>query len=123
KVYEQTGRYADAIKEFEKARDLSGTTETLSLAGHAQALSGNRSEALNILGDLKRQATQGYVPPYNLAMIYAGLGDKNQALDWLEKGMQVHDVHLVFLAVDPKWNSLRGEPRFEALIRSIGLPH
>ena len=123
KVYEQKRMYPQAIAEFEKARNLSGSTETLSLAGHAHALSGNRGDALKILGMLEEQAKQRYIPPYNVALIYAGLGNNKQALEWLEKGFEARDVHMVFLGVDPKWNSLRGEPRFQSLVRRIGLAH
>jgi hypothetical protein len=50
-----------------------------------------------------------------------GLGDKNQALDWLEKGLKIRDVHMVFLSADPKWDNLREEPRFKSIMRTIGL--
>ena len=120
-VYEQERMYPEAIKEFEKARDLGGTTEALSLAGHAYAVSGNRRQALKLLHDLEEQAGQHYVPPYNIALIYAGLGDKNQALDWLEKGLKIRDVHMVFLSADPKWDNLREDLRFKSIIRTIGL--
>jgi serine/threonine protein kinase/TolB-like protein/Flp pilus assembly protein TadD len=121
KVYEQKRMYPEAIKEFEKARDLGGTTETLSLAGHSYAVSGDRRQAVKLLQDLEDQARQNYVPPYNIALIYAGLGDKNHALDWLEKGLKAHDVHMVFLSVDPKWDNLREESRFKSMVRTIGL--
>jgi TolB-like protein/DNA-binding winged helix-turn-helix (wHTH) protein/Tfp pilus assembly protein PilF len=121
KVYERTRRYDEALKEFARARNLSGSTESLSLAGHTQAVSGNRREALNILAALQDLARHRYVPPYNVALIYAGLGDNSQALDWLEKGWGLRDVHMVFLAVDPKWDGLRTDPRFQSLIRRVGL--
>jgi len=122
KVYEQTGRYDQALKEFEKARDLSTISEPLALIGHTHAISGNRREALNALAALQDRARLRYVPPYNIALVFAGLGENSQALDWLEKAWQVRDVHLVFLAEDPKWDGLRGEPRFQTLIRLVGLP-
>src|SRR5262249_41557364 len=122
KVYERTGKYDEALKEFAKARSLSTISEPLPLTGHTYATSGNRREALSALAALKEQASQRYVPPYNIALIYAGLDDKSQALDWLEKGLAARDVHMVFLRVDPKWDGLRDQPRFQALIRRIGLP-
>jgi tetratricopeptide (TPR) repeat protein len=124
KVYERKHMYGEARMEFDKAYDLSGgNTEALSLAGYTYAVSGDRSEALRMLNDLQERARRGYVPPYNIALTFAGLGDKNQALDWLEKGLEARDPHMVFLPVERKWDGIRNEPRFQALLRRIGLPN
>jgi TolB-like protein/DNA-binding winged helix-turn-helix (wHTH) protein/Tfp pilus assembly protein PilF len=121
KVYEQKGMYQAAIEEFTKARDLSeGNSETIASLGHAYALSGRQDEARNVLEELKRQSQKSYVPPYNIAMIYAGLGEKDQALDWLEKGYEARDVHMIFLKVDPKWDSFRSDSRFQDLLQRMG---
>jgi len=98
KVYEQEGMYQAAIEEFTKARDLSeGNSETIASLGHAYALSGGQDAARNVLEELKRHSQNSYVPPYNIAMIYAGLGEKDHALEWLEKGYEARDVHMIFL--------------------------
>jgi TolB-like protein/DNA-binding winged helix-turn-helix (wHTH) protein/Flp pilus assembly protein TadD len=124
KVYERKHMYSEALMEFDKAFDLSGgNTEALSLAGYTYAVSGSRSEALRILNELKERARHGYVPPYNIALIFAGLGDKTPALDWLEKGLEARDPHMVFLSVERKWDGIRSEPRFQDLLRRIGLPN
>jgi TolB-like protein/DNA-binding winged helix-turn-helix (wHTH) protein len=122
KVYEQKRMYQEAIAEFGKARDLSeGNSETIASLGHAYALSGNPDAARKLLVELERRSRESYVPPYNIAMIYAGLGEKEHALDWLEKGYEARDVHMIFLKVDPKWDGLRADSRFEGLLRQMGL--
>ena len=95
-VYEQKGMYREAIEEFTKARDLSeGASETIASLGHAYALSGRQDAARNVLEELQRQSRSSYVPPYNIAMIYAALGEKDHALDGLEKGYEARDVHMI----------------------------
>jgi TolB-like protein/DNA-binding winged helix-turn-helix (wHTH) protein/Flp pilus assembly protein TadD len=121
KVYEQKGMYQEAIEEFTKARVLSeGNSETIASLAHAYALSGRQDAARNVLEELRRQSRSSYVPPYNLAMIYAGLGEKEQALDWLEKGYEARDVHMIFLKVDPKWDLFRTDSRFRDLLKRMG---
>jgi len=121
KVYEQKGMYQAAIEEFTKARDLSeGASETIASLGHAYALSGRQDAARNVLEELQRQSRSSYVPPYNIAMIYAALGEKDHALDWLEKGYEARDVHMIFLKVDPKWDSFRTDSRFQNLLERMG---
>jgi DNA-binding winged helix-turn-helix (wHTH) protein/TolB-like protein/tetratricopeptide (TPR) repeat protein len=122
KVYVQQRKYGEAIAEFQRAREFSGTnTETIAVMGHALAVSGKRSEAQRVLDELKGMSKQRYVPPYNIAIVYVGLGEKQQALAWLEKAYEDRDVRLVFLNVEPKWDALRAEERFTDLIRRMGL--
>ncbi|HET8674150.1 MAG TPA: tetratricopeptide repeat protein, partial [Blastocatellia bacterium] len=122
KVYVQQGKYGEAIAEFQKAREFSGTnTETIAVLGHALAVSGKSGEAQRVLDELKSMSKQRYVPPYNIAILYAGLGEKEQAIAWLEKGYEDRDVRLVFLKVEPKWDALRADQRFIDIIRRMGL--
>ncbi|MDQ3256650.1 MAG: tetratricopeptide repeat protein, partial [Acidobacteriota bacterium] len=122
KVYLRKGMYAEAIAEFTKAREFSrGNTETISMVGYAQALSGNQAQAQAVLDELKSLSTQRYVPPHNIAMVYNGLGERDEAFAWLEKAYEERDVRLTFLKVDPKWDSFRPDPRFADLLRRIGL--
>jgi TolB-like protein len=122
KVYVQQKKYAEAITEFQKAREFSeGNTETIAVLGHVLAISGKKAQADKVLDDLKRMSKQRYVPPYNIAIVYAGLGEKQQALAWLEKAYQDRDVRLVFLKVEPKWDTLRVDERFRDLIGRVGL--
>ena len=122
KVYVQQGKHGEAIAEFQKAREFSGTnTETIAVLGHALAVSGKSGEAQRVLDELKSMSKQRYVPPYNIAILYAGLGEKEQAIAWLEKGYEDRDVRLVFLKVEPKWDALRADQRFIDIIRRMGL--
>jgi len=122
KVYIRRRMYPEAIAELSKAREFSGgNTETISLAGYAWALSGNRAQAQTALDELKSLSTHHYVPPYNIAMIYNGLEEKDEALAWLEKAYEERDVRLTFIKIDPKWDSFRSDSRFAAIIKRIGL--
>ncbi|HEX8650941.1 MAG TPA: tetratricopeptide repeat protein [Pyrinomonadaceae bacterium] len=121
-VYEQKGMYEQSIAILQKAVELSeGNPLALSGLGHAYAASGNTDEARRILGELKQLARQRYVSPYNIAIVHAGLGEKEAALDWLVKAYHHRDVWLVWLKVNPRFDSLRAESRFTDLMRRVGL--
>ena len=123
KVYERTERTAAALAEFEAAFQFSeGNTEALSLKGYVLAQMGRRREAELVLGTLLETARSRFVPPYNVAMVYAGLDDSQSAYEWLEKARLARDVHMVFFMVDPKWDQLRSRASFRSLIQRCGLP-
>jgi len=87
--YDGLGQELDAVSEYQKAVELShGDTDTIAGLAHAYAAMGRRAEAEKILSDLLRQSKRNYVSPYMIATIYAGLGDKNKAFEFLEKGFQ-----------------------------------
>jgi Flp pilus assembly protein TadD len=113
--------YPEAITALSKARRFSGgNTETISLIRYAWALSGNRAQGQKALDELKSMSIQRYVPPYNIAMIYNGLDERDEALAWLEKAYEERDVRLTFTKIDPKWDSYRSDSRFAAIIKGIG---
>jgi hypothetical protein len=85
-------------------------------------LSGKKAEAQKIIDELKNLSKRSYVPPYNIAVIYAGLGDKNQAFAWLERAYNERSFYLTWIKVDPHLDSLRSDPRFADLMRRVGLP-
>lgn len=120
KCYERMGRYDEALIAFGKAREFGGTAETISLRGYTCAASGRRAEAEQALRDLQAIAKQDYVPPYNFALIHEGLGNRDEALRWLERAYKERDVRLVFLGTEPKWDSMRADPRFADLLRRVG---
>jgi tetratricopeptide (TPR) repeat protein len=121
-VYEQKGMYEQSIAILQKAVELSeGNPLALSGLGHVYAASGNTGEARRILGELKQLGRQRYVSPYNIAIVHAGLGEKEAALDWLVKAYHHRDVWLVWLKVNPRFDSLRAESRFTDLMRRVGL--
>jgi eukaryotic-like serine/threonine-protein kinase len=116
------GRTEEALDAFRKAGELSsGVTEAMSLAGYTYAVSGQRIEAERILRELKTISEKRYVPPYNVAMVYNGLGDSAETLRWLEKAYEERDVHMIFLGVDPKWDKLRSDPGLISLVKRMNL--
>jgi eukaryotic-like serine/threonine-protein kinase len=121
-AYEQQGKYDDAIAEFKQVINLtSGKPLGLLALAHAYAMSGRRAEALKILADLQEQSKVRFVSPASIAMIYAALGDKEQAFAWLGKAEKTHDGIIVRLKVDSRYDSLRSDPRFTDLVRRVGL--
>ncbi|HSE21009.1 MAG TPA: winged helix-turn-helix domain-containing protein [Pyrinomonadaceae bacterium] len=124
-AYEQKGMYSEAIAGFKKALPLSvGGEWTLSRAGlgHVLAVTGKRPEALAVLNELERISRQEYVTPTSIALIYAGLSDKDQAFAELQKGYEQRAFQLQWIKLDPRWDSLRSDPRFHDLIRRMGMP-
>ena len=85
-------------------------------------MSGRRADALRIVQEFKRLSAHAYVDFYWSGVIYAGLGDKDEAFRLLEKGYQEHGTAMLYLAVDPFWYGLRSDPRYTDLLRRIGLP-
>ena len=80
-----------------------------------------RSEAQNTIAEMKVLATERYVAPSFIAYVYAALGDKENAFEWLEKAYADHSWDLVFLGVNPVWDHLRSDPRFADLLRRLHL--
>ena len=90
---------------------------------YAYARNGRRTEAENRLRDLLRQSKTGYASPYMIATIYAGLGDKNRAFEFLEKAYQERSSDLpYFLKADLRMDTLRSDPRFQDLVKRMGFP-
>ncbi|MGH9801400.1 MAG: TPR end-of-group domain-containing protein, partial [Blastocatellia bacterium] len=88
---------------------------------HAYALWGKRDEARRRLDELKRSAREKHVDSYNIGIIHAALGEKDQAFEWLEKAFQAKSEELLFLKVDPKIDSLRSDARYADLLRRLKL--
>ena len=120
-VYAATGQPDQAFDELGKAARLSGgNSKPLSLKGYLLATTGRTGEARELLTTLQSAGTGTYVPPYAIALIYAGLGETDAVFTWLDRAVQVRDVHAMFLTVDPKWDRYRGDPRFAALLERCG---
>ena len=119
-VHQAKGQLPEAISEFRQAFDLNGDSYSLAMLGQAYARTGNKAEAQKILARLNEEAKSRHVAPYAWALLYLGLGDKNRALDELETAYQRGDTNYLFvLKVDPLFDDLRGQPRFDALVRKI----
>jgi TolB-like protein/DNA-binding winged helix-turn-helix (wHTH) protein/Tfp pilus assembly protein PilF len=120
-AYLQQHRNDEAVAELKKAVQLSGGSPTcVANLARAYAAIGKRTEAQELLADLKKRSSPGYSHGTEIAVIYAALGDKDQAMTWLEKGYEERFNPGVLLR--PGFDSLRPDPRFNDLVRRVGLP-
>ena len=119
-AYIQKGQYAEAFLSYQTSIKLEETTSALIYLGRVYALSGKRNEAMAILDKLK--TTEKYVSPTELAILYAALGDKEKAFVSLEKAFTERDFQLTSLKVEPGYDPLRDDPRFQDLMRRVGFP-
>ncbi len=114
------GDTTGALAEFTKAFQLNDDPAGLGFIGHAQARMGHEKEARARLDQMNDAAKRRYVAPYAFALIHLALGDKDQALDWLEKAAQERGLtYFNFIKVDPFLDPLRGDPRFEAVMQKV----
>jgi tetratricopeptide (TPR) repeat protein len=121
-AYEQKRMYQQAIEEFEKVAALEkDDPNSIASLGHAYAVAGNKGAALKTLDKLNTLAKQSDVSPYQLALVYAGLGEKERAFASLEKAKVERSTLLTYLKMDPRFDSLRPDPRFQDLLRRMGL--
>jgi len=121
-AYQQKGMFDEAIREAQKAMELlEGSEYRLGNLGDAYARAGKKQEARSILARLKEASRDHYVSPYQTGLIYASLGQPDEALDWLERAYQDRYWMIAFLKVDPRWDSLRSHPRFIDILRRTGL--
>jgi DNA-binding winged helix-turn-helix (wHTH) protein/Flp pilus assembly protein TadD len=121
RVFLQRGRLREAVAALRKARELSsGAPEATTQLAYALATSGAHEEALGLLRELQDRSASRYVPAYSFAMIANGLGDRERALGELERSVEAREVQATFIKIDPRWNWLRSDPRFDALVRRIG---
>ncbi|HEX3559121.1 MAG TPA: protein kinase [Pyrinomonadaceae bacterium] len=118
----QSGHAAEAVNEFQKALDTGEDPETLAALGNAYAAAGRRADAQKVLEQLRERSQHGYVSPYWLAVIHAGLGDRERAFDSLERAYQDRHPGMILVKYDPRFDPLRSDPRFTRLIRRIEEP-
>jgi DNA-binding winged helix-turn-helix (wHTH) protein/TolB-like protein/lipoprotein NlpI len=119
-AYESEGMYREAVAELQKAVQLSeGDPYYEGALGHAYAVSGKVSAARGVLDLLKTRSEHQYIPAYAIALIYAGLGEKDQAFSWLEKAYDDRSTSLAYLKVDPVLNNLRSDTRFAGLVERV----
>ena len=120
-IEEYCGRFPDAIIRFRKAYEATATPLHLANLGHAYARNGNPSEALKVLAQLRTLSKTRYVSPYAFALVYIGLGETEKALESLQRAVTERSQAVTNLKVDPVFDGLRGDPRFDSLLRQIGL--
>jgi tetratricopeptide (TPR) repeat protein len=119
-VYEQGGMPDKAIAEFEEAVRLSGDDSYYEGAlGHAYGMAGKAKEARKILEILKKRARTQYVPAYAVALVYAGLHERDGAFEWLEKAYRDRSASMALMNVDPALESLHSDARFQELVRRV----
>jgi tetratricopeptide (TPR) repeat protein len=129
--YELQGRFDEAITEFQKAIVGWGSGSAIfpggavfptAVLGHAYAVAGREPEAREVLNGLLARSKKEYVAAYEIAAIYAGLGDKDRAFEWLQKAYEERANFLVHFKMDPRMWSLRSDPRFQDLLRRMNFP-
>jgi TolB-like protein/Tfp pilus assembly protein PilF len=121
-ILARTGRTQEAISHLQKAEVAIGAgTATLGLVAYGYTVAGRRADALRVLERLQHGARGGFVWPGEFVWIYCGLGEKQRALDWLEKAYAERDPILVFLKVHPMYRGLRDEPRYQEMLRRMRL--
>lgn len=120
--YQGLAKWEQSLAAFNEALALSGrSAEDLASAGFAYGAAGRGAEARAILAELEELAARRYVPAVHIAAVHAGLGRTEEACDWLERAFAERSSWLVFLRVDPWWDSLRTHVRFERLLEQMRL--
>jgi TolB-like protein/Tfp pilus assembly protein PilF len=121
-AYGSNGTYPEAMAETRTAIEMNNGSSAKGYLGLWLARSGKRDEAVKLLSELKQETTRGYVQSYTFALIYIGLGDKEEALNWLEKQMSGRSETANTYAVAPELDELRSEPRFKEMLKRMNLP-
>ncbi|HKR02182.1 MAG TPA: winged helix-turn-helix domain-containing protein [Pyrinomonadaceae bacterium] len=120
--YEEQGLGKEAVDELTKAQELSPNDAATNAAlGHALAKVGRAQDARRLLLDLEERAKKGYVPPYSIAVLEAGLNDEARALEWLERAFHDRSLRPVWLKFDPRLDGLRRSGKLTDLVRRVGL--
>jgi tetratricopeptide (TPR) repeat protein len=118
-IYAEKGMYAKSISEFRKSGD---SPHVIGHLGNAYARAGQTDAARKTIARLEEHVRKDGVGEYEIAFVYAGLGKKNEAFTWLEKSYKAHSEGLTNLKIDPCLDPLRSDPRFNDLMRRVGLP-
>jgi tetratricopeptide (TPR) repeat protein len=122
-VLVRQGKYTDAIVEIERALEMSNrNTRVLATLGNVYGLAGRSTDARALLNELRTRATREYVSAYYLALVYAGLGLRDEVFAELDKAIDERQPYLFLLNVEPPFLSLHSDPRFQDVVRRIGIP-
>ncbi len=117
----ETGKYEEAIQSLNRATQLDSSPYPLAYLGYANARSGKKDKALQALQELQQKSNQVYVPRYQIAAVYVGLSDKDKAFEYLQQTFSNREEIIAFLKVDPTWDTLRSDARFQNLLHRAGL--
>jgi tetratricopeptide (TPR) repeat protein len=122
-VHTAMGASGAAVEALRRFLELTGgSTLAVGLLGLAHGRAGDRREALKLLDELQQVARRGYVPSYHFAAVHIGLGDADEAFAWLGRAYEERSDVLVYLGVEPAFDPIRGDARFQDLVRRVGLP-
>lgn len=122
-AYVQQEKFAESITTYERAVQLSGgLAEIVAGLGHAYGLAGKEKQARHVLAKLNALDKRWYVPPVQIAYVYVGLGEHEQALQMLQRARQEHSWELVFVREEPWFDPLRSDPRFQKLLADMNFP-
>ena len=121
-AYEQKGMYRNAIVEYERMLPNDDHGIFLAALGRSFALAGDSTRASEVNRKIEHFSGKDFMWPYDAALFYSALGDKDEAFKWLEKDRKMRDGWLLFLRVDPRLSALQSDPRFAELARRVGLP-
>ena len=121
RAYSQKGLYEESAEALLRARSLSGSPFIAAELGYVYAAAGRGGEAREVLRELKEEAARSYVDPYLIAIIHTGLGERAQAFEWLDRAFEDRSTWMPWIKVEPKFDGLRSDPRFQDLIQRVGL--
>ena len=121
RAYEGKMMFQEALAASQRAWQLDNTPRTLAFLGYAYARAGKRGAAQKAIDELKEQSKRKYVSPYWIAIVYTGLDEREAALEWLNKLYEERSAFLIFLKVEPIFDSLRNDPRFQDLLKRTRL--
>lgn len=123
KIYGVRKQLKQALDQFSAAHRYShGNTEAVGLRGYTLGKSGNSAQGRRVLRELEARSRSRYVPPIHRALVSLGLGDRTRVNGALAEALAERDVRLIFLAIEPRWDELRGDPQFEHIRGRVGLP-
>lgn len=120
-ILARQGRFAEAVSALEKIPPTERNPRIISIFGHYYGRAGNREQALRRIAELQGMSRSSYVSPFEFARIYVGLGDKGKAFEYLDKAYEARNFGLMLFKYDPEYDPLRNDPRFQALLKKIGL--
>ncbi|MBV8362290.1 MAG: hypothetical protein JO189_30800 [Deltaproteobacteria bacterium] len=118
-IHIAAGNVKAAIPDLQKADKIESPSWTAAWLGYAYGASGDRIKAMTAIDEIRRKSVHGYVPPFNLAIVYLGMGNQERAMDYLEQAYSAHSQWLAWLKMDRIYDPLRKEPRFVALMKKL----
>ena len=121
-AYERKKQYAEAITALEKARSVDNSPWNLGYLGAVYGIAGKSADARRVLEEMKEVSKRRYVSPYSIAAVYAGLGDKDQAFEWLNRAYEARSFGMTQLNVETIFYNLRSDKRFKDLLKRMNLP-